>query len=424
MPKRSKQSPGEPTGGKRYRGRITALRYVKASELREHPRQWRIHNSFQRKALDEVLARIGFAGALIARETSDGLVLLDGHLRREIAGDELVPVLIVDVDEKEADLLIAVWDPLSALATGDPEILAALTGSLTEPSEVLRQLLSRTLAEAGPILRGTDPEDIPPPPARPKSKPGDLIRLGDHRLLVADARSLSSYTRLMGKAKAQMMCTDPPFGVSIQGRTPRALRIQGDDAEGLPALLASSFAGAASVLSAGAGIYIFHPAGALQRVFLDAIDAQGWVVRQSLVWVKDSLVLGRSDWHYRHEPILYANTPSPRRFGRGGIGWYGGHSESSVLEVPRPKASALHPTSKPTELMRRLIANSSAPGDIVLDPYLGGGSSMIAAQQLGRRCYGIEIDPVYADVATTRWEAFTGQKATRSNDKKGLRHAG
>jgi DNA modification methylase len=127
----------------------------------------------------------------------------------------------------------------------------------------------------------------------------------------------------------------------------------------------------------GAALYVFHPAGAAQMTFLQAFIAAGWELRQSLVWLKDSIVLGHSDFHYRHEPIAYANTPSDRRFGRGASGWYGGHAESSVIEVPRPKASRLHPTMKPVELLRRLVANSSALGDVVLDPFLGSGSSLI-----------------------------------------------
>ena len=141
--------------------------------------------------------------------------------------------------------------------------------------------------------------------------------------------------------------------------------------------------------------------------------AQGWRLHQTLVWVKDAPVLGHADYHYRHEPILYGYAPSETRRGRGKGGWYGGNAEDSVLEVPRPKASADHPTQKPVELLRRLIANGSRSGQGVLDPFAGSGSTLVAAELLGRRGFGVEIDPTYCDVALARLEAATGARAKR-----------
>ncbi len=403
----------------RFRTRVVGLRSVKASDLKRHPRNWRRHPPFQRKALDEILTRIGFAGALIARVDDEGdLVLIDGHLRREVAGDELIPVVVVDVDEAEADLLISTWDPLGALATADPEALADLIARQKDASEVLRRLMARTLAEAGPVIRQRDPDDAPALPRTPSTRPGDLLVLGSHRVLCADARSSEAIDSLMEGELARMMIADPPYGVSYAGKTPRALRIAGDEASETRDLLDRGFAAIAPALAPGAALYIFHPAGPAQVIFLQAFLAGGWELRQSLVWLKDSIVLGHADFHYRHEPVLYGNTPCSHRFGRGASGWYGGHAESSVIEVPRPKASRLHPTAKPVELLRRFVANSSAPGDVVLDPFLGSGSSLVAAELLGRRCFGIEIDPAYVDVAVSRWEAFTGGRATRTRSTR------
>jgi DNA modification methylase len=133
-----------------------------------------------------------------------------------------------------------------------------------------------------------------------------------------------------------------------------------------------------------------------------------------LVWVKDALVLGHADYHYRHEPILFGYKPAQEgRRGRGGRGWYGDNAQASVFEVPRPRRNEDHPTSKPVALVRPMVRNSAGTGDVVLDPFLGSGSTLIACEELGRRCYGIELDPRYADVAVQRWEAFTGKKAER-----------
>jgi DNA modification methylase len=177
-------------------------------------------------------------------------------------------------------------------------------------------------------------------------------------------------------------------------------------------LVANAFSNADRVLRGGAAIYVFHPAGSNSLLFLEAI-AECWDLQQQLVWVKDSMVLGHADYHYAHEPIAYARKASQGRRGRGAAGWYGGNACTTVLEVPRPKASSEHPTAKPVELLSRLIANSSIPGDVVLDPFLGSGSTLIACENLRRRSFGIEIDPAYVDVAVRRWERFTGRKARR-----------
>jgi DNA modification methylase len=153
---------------------------------------------------------------------------------------------------------------------------------------------------------------------------------------------------------------------------------------------------------------VAHPAGPGSVVFLQAFLAQGWRLHQTLVWVKDHMVLGHGDYHYRHEPIAYGYAPGAGRWGRGAKGWYGGNDRSSVLEIPRPSASRDHPTVKPVELIRRCLANSTAEGDLVLDPFCGSGSTLVAAELLTLKGYGMEIDPAYCDVIVSRLEASTG----------------
>lgn len=209
------------------------------------------------------------------------------------------------------------------------------------------------------------------------------------------------------------MWTDPPYGVSYAGKTTRALTIENDGAAGLADLLRESFACVDGGLEAGAPIYVAHPAGALSVTFGSAFLERGWHLHQTLVWVKDSLVLGRSDYHYRHEPILYGYKPGSGRLGRGGAGWYGGNAETSVLEVKRPKASREHPTSKPPALIERCLRNSSARHDLVLDPFAGSGSTLVACEHAGRKARLIELDPAYCEVIVRRWEALTGGHARR-----------
>ncbi len=268
--------------------------------------------------------------------------------------------------------------------------------------------------EAAETVAGAkaDTDEIPTRPARPRSRPGDLYVLGDHRLVCGDATDAATVTRLMGKAHATQLLTDPPYGVNYVGKTRDRLRIASDDVNGTASLLDGAFSNADRVLEDGAAIYVFHPAGSNAMLFLEAIAAR-WDLQQLLVWMKDSMVLGHADYHYAHEPIAYARKAATGRRGRGAGGWYGGDARTTVLEVPRPKASREHPTAKPVELLSRLIANSSIPGDVVLDPFLGSGSTLIACEGLHRRSFSIEIDPGYVDVAMSRWERFTGRKARR-----------
>ena len=157
----------------------------------------------------------------------------------------------------------------------------------------------------------------------------------------------------------------------------------------------------------GSAVYVSAPAGPAGHVFASALLGAGlW--RQRLAWVKNSLVLGHSDYHYRHEDIYFGYVPGAGRRGRGGQGWYGDNSQTSVLEFDRPSASREHPTSKPVNLIAYCIGNSSRPGDLVLDLFGGSGSTLIACEQTGRVAYLCEIDPRYVDVTCRRFQEHTG----------------
>jgi site-specific DNA-methyltransferase (adenine-specific) len=303
-------------------------------------------------------------------------------------------------------------DPISGLARSDPPALIELLDRVSTGSDPLADLLEQLRREAESDLKALlrDPEDIPASP-KPRTKPGDLFTLGEHRLLCGDARSHADTGRLMGRDKADLLVVDPPFGVAYVGRTKRALRIKGDTPERLDELLARSFARAGEVLAKGAPVYVFSPSAALSLVFANAFLEEGWSWRQTLIWKKDRPVLGHSDYAYQHEAILFGYTPAPARRGRGVGGFYGGDAQSSVLEVPRPAASREHPTAKPVELIRRLVSNSSRRGQIVLDSFGGSGSTLIACEEMSRRAFVMELDPAYCDVIIARFEALTDQEA-------------
>ena len=230
--------------------------------------------------------------------------------------------------------------------------------------------------------------------------------------MCGDATNMSDVARLMGDRCAEVLWTDPPYGVKYAGKTKEALTMENDDGNDLGGLLVAAFATADTVMAPSARFYIAAPAGPRGTEFRVALHATGWQFHQALAWVKDVMVLGHSDYHYRHEDILYGWKPGSGRAGRGnhtGSRWYGGHAETTVLEVPKPRRSAEHPTMKPTQLVRRCLANSAKAGDPVLDLFGGSGTTLIAAEQEGCTAYLMEIDSRYCDVIRRRYATFVGR---------------
>jgi site-specific DNA-methyltransferase (adenine-specific) len=282
----------------------------------------------------------------------------------------------------------------------------------------------------GPETRGEPDEGVPdaPDPGDTVAQPGDTWLLGDHRLLVGDAGDLAAVEAVMGGDLADCMWTDPPYGVEYESAA--GVSIQGDTEAEVPGLLAAAFTSATAVLRPGAAVYVCHPAGPGAAAFLAAWKAAGWDYRQGLVWVKDSLVLGHSDFHYRHEPVAFGYRHDQLEYGftggaeskrgRGADGWFGGNTQTSVLEFPRPRRSEAHPTMKPVELIVRCLENSCPPGGLVLDLFAGSGSTLIAAHKLGARSVMVELDPRFADVICARFEAFTGIKPIRADKDAGV----
>ncbi len=258
-----------------------------------------------------------------------------------------------------------------------------------------------------------DVDDVPEVSKIAKSKLGDLYELGEHRLLCGDATKAEDYERLMGGDKAECIWTDPPYGVEYVGKTKDALTIKNDGAAGLRAMLADAFAQWERSSVEGGAVYIAHPPGALSLTFLQCFIEAGWRLHETLCWNKQTIVMGHSDYHYSHEPILFGYMPGGGRRGRGGAGWYGDNSQKSVLDVAKPSRSESHPTMKPVALVEICIKNSAPVGGIVLDPFGGSGSTLIACEQTGHKCRMIELDPLYVDVIIERWEALTGKKANK-----------
>ena len=353
-------------------------------------------------------------------------LIVGGHQRVRAAsleGLDLLPVVWVDLDDAGERSLNLALNRIHG--EWDEDLLGPLLGFLKasgadlgdtgfEESEVDRILAEMTATREG----HSDPEAAPALPDMGDviAEHGQIIRIGSHRILCGDSTNVAMVARLMGEDRADAMWTDPPYGVDYEGKRTLRRKIENDVSDGLAMMLLAVFTNADTSLRPGAPIYVACPGGPRLVDFLKAFIDTGWLFRQGLVWVKDSFVVGHSDYHYRHEQIIFGYKDAPAgsgRLGRGGPGWFGDNKQDSVFDVPRPYDSKEHPTMKPVELIEQCLGNSTQAGETVFDPFMGSGSTLISCEKTGRRCLGVEIDRQYADVIVQRWENFTGKKAER-----------
>jgi site-specific DNA-methyltransferase (adenine-specific) len=382
---------------------------VEVSTLLNDPANVRKHNERNLDSIKASLARFGqqkpivvgrdgvvIAGnGTLAAARSLGWSMID-IVRSHLTGAEATAYAIAD--NRTAEL--AEWDEeslaqqLAALQIEDEELLAA-TGFDEKELEAM----------SGPAE--VEEDEVPEPPVDPITKPGDLWVLGEHRLLCGDSTKAEDVERLMAGTKADLCLTDPPYGVSYIGKTKDALKVENDSLgeEDLKALVVAAFDNAEKNCRSGSYWYATVPPGPLHILFADDWKRRG-ILRQIMVWAKDSMVLGHSEYHYQHEPILFGWIPGDRHRNTD-------RTRTTLWKYERPKANREHPTMKPIALWAQAVNDGSLQGEIVYDPFLGSGTTLIAAEQLGRKCYGMEISPAYCDVIVKRWETLTGKKAER-----------
>lgn len=241
-----------------------------------------------------------------------------------------------------------------------------------------------------------------------RCKAGDIWQLGEHKLLCGDSTKEADIARLMGKEKADLWITDPPYNVNYEGGTDDKLKIANDNMNSgdFFEFLKAAFTTAVKVLKEGCSFYIWY-ASREHVNFETALNAAGLTVREQLIWNKSSLVLGRFDYHFKHEPCLYGWKDGASH------NWYNDRSQTTVMDFEKPRKNDLHPTMKPVPLFAYQIANFSKKGDIVLDTFGGSGTTIIACENLGRKARSVELDPHYCDVILARWEKLTGKEAVK-----------
>jgi DNA modification methylase len=380
-----------------------------------NPFNFRRHPKAQQDGVSGSLNDLGWIQRIIVNRATGHVI--DGHARVELAisrGEPSVPVVYVDVTPEEERKALAVFDALGALAAIDGPKLGELLASISTEDPDLERMLT-DLASANGVTYGAAAEEPPEDPGADLDhaeelrekwgvERGQLWEVGRHRVMCGDSSMSDDMAYLMGAAVADCMWTDPPYGVDYVGKTADALVISNDGAEGLPILLTAVFQLSTIHLVLGSPVYTAAPPGPLWRVAYDAFH-KAFQFHQGLVWVKDVFVLGHSDYHYQHENILYGWTAGEGRSGRGahdGTRWYGDHAQASVFQIPRPKRSEDHPTMKPLDLVVACLRNSTRRGDAVLDPFCGSGTTLVAAEHLGLRGYGVELKETFTAVILER----------------------
>jgi len=381
--------------------------------LKHHPRN---ANHGDIEAIKTSLAVNGWYGSVVVN-TSSKHILAGNHrvMAAKALGWETVPVQWVDVTPEEELRILVVDNRTTRIGQDDTTKITDILAELANTpigldgtgygAADLDALIDELAGMTEPAELLTDPDEVPED-VETRCKAGDLWILGRHRLLCGDSTKADDVARLMDGALADLYLTDPPYNVAYVGKTKDALKIQNDsmDDDSFRCFLRDVFCNAFDVMNPGAGYYIWH-ADSEGYNFRGAVRDNKQIVRQCLIWSKSSMVMGRQDYHWKHEPCLYGWKEGAAH------NWFTDRKQTTVLEFDRPNRSEEHPTMKPVELFEYQIGNSCPPNGLVLDTFLGSGTSIIASEKLGMKCYGLELDAHYCDVIIQRWENATGQKA-------------
>lgn len=402
----------------------------------------------------ESIKEFGFKVPIIIDKNN---VIVAGHTRlkaaKKLKMTEVPCIVADDLTEEQIKAFRLADNKVSELAEWDMELL----------SQELEAISELDISKFGfeEIEQEKDPDEIvedepPAPPINPKSKQGDVYQLGKHRLMCGDSTKAEDVEKLMNGEKADMVVTDPPYNVSYEElsgniseyeqrkKKHRSLtrtynKIENDkmNKSQFREFLCSAYTQMKASLKKGGAFYIWY-ANRESENFYGALHDVGLENRETVIWVKNTLALGMQDYQHRDEPCIY--------------GWNSGaahyfrdtrkettvfdnskdikskskeelvdilskiYEQSNIIYEDKPRVSDLHPTMKPIKLISRLILNSSKQGELVLDLFGGSGSTLIAAEQMNRRCYMMEYDPQYVDVIIERWENLTGEKAVKLND--------
>ena len=344
-------------------------------------------------------------------------VIIVGHGRYEAAKSlnlKTIPVTIADLSPEKAKAYRIADNKTNEYSDWDMGLLIQEFTDLLDNNYDL-ELTGFDSDELEKLIVGekdglTDEDAVPETPEEPKAQLGDIYKLGKHKIICGDSTELNFYEKLLENHKIDLLITDPPYNVDYEGKTKEKLKIENDkkNDEEFQKFLDDFTFNTFEFMKGGASYYIFH-ADVNGLSFRQSLKNNNIQLRQNLIWVKNSMVMGRQDYQWKHEPILYGWKNGESH------SWYSDRKQTTLINYDRPTKSKLHPTMKPVGLIEYLIKNSSKSEDIVFDSFLGSGSTLLACEKNNRICYGIEFDPKYVDVIVKRWEQYTGNKAEKIN---------
>lgn len=382
------------------------IEYIPVGKLKPYDKNTRKHAEYDVSQIAKSIEQYGFNDPIGIWGKDNIIVEWHGRLlAAKKLGIAEVPCIRLDdlTDEQRREYAI-MHNKTAELSTWDFDLLAAEIPELDFSGFDVDWGLPADEEE-------TEITEDEPPEVDEEHEPicqlGDIWQLGEHRLICGDSTDKETIERLMEGKNANLCVTDPPYNVNYEGKTDEKLKIGNDSMsnEEFEKFLTSSFSVINDILVSGGCFYVWH-ASRSQREFENALNLSGLTVRQQLIWVKNSMVLGRQDYQWRHEPCFYG-------WKEGTHNWYSDRKQTTVLEFDRPTANKEHPTMKPIALIAYQIKNNSKKDEIVFDGFGGSGSTLIASEQTGRICYTCELDPKYCDVIIKRWENLTGKKAVK-----------
>lgn len=355
------------------------------------------------KKLRNSILKFGFIAPFFVWDDKGDWKLLDGHQRlktllkmREEGYD--IPMLPVDYIETDSEedakrKLLHITSQYGEFTVDGFENFTFGLDGFEDIRLTNEEFVFKTKEEEGVVEDDYEiPEEI-----ETDIQVGDVFEIGEHRLMCGDSTDQEMVATLMNNNLADMVVTDPPYNVDYTGKTKEALKIQNDKKSNneFYEFLYNAFMSLSKNIKRGGSAYVFH-ADSEGLNFRKAFIEAGFLMKQCLIWEKNSLVMGRQDYQWMHEPILYGWLDGSAH------SWYSDRKQTTLLKFDRPSASREHPTMKPVSIVAYLIKNSSKQDDIVLDTFLGSGTTMVASHQLGRKCYGMELDPKYCKVIIDR----------------------
>jgi site-specific DNA-methyltransferase (adenine-specific) len=393
------------------------LEHWPIERLLPYIRNARTHSEEQIAQIAASIAEFGFTNPVLI-DKDGGIIAGHGRVQaaRKLGMSEVPCLRLSHLTKTQTQALVIADNRLALNAGWDAEMLKVEFAELKELGFDLELTgfdadeIAELLAPA-PNAGLTDPDEAPALPENPSTKPGDVWVMGKHRLLCGDSTSMDDLARLCQDQMVDMWLTDPPYNVAYEGGTKEKLTIKNDSMgdDQFRQFLRDAYTAADSVMKAGAVFYIWH-ADSEGYNFRGAAKDAGWTVRQCLIWKKSSLVLGRQDYQWQHEPCLYGWKEGASHL------WASDRKQTTILEFDKPSRNGEHPTMKPVALFEYQLLNNTKGGDMVLDSFGGSGTTLIAAEKNGRVARLMELDPKYCDVIVTRWQAFTGKHAHLESD--------